>query len=51
MLLSQTRHVIKDLDNTDDLSFLRMRTKKHELLIAPGGEYVLIVIQDPSQQK
>jgi len=51
MLLTQTRAVIKDLDNTDDLTFLRMRTQKHELLIAPGGEFVLVVIQDPSQKK
>jgi len=49
-LLAQTRAVIKDLDNSDDLSFLRMRTKVHELLIAPGGDYMLIVIQDPSQK-
>jgi len=51
LLLTQTRAIIKDLDSGDDLSFMRMRTKKHELLIAPGGDYVLVVIQDPSQKK
>lgn len=50
-LLTHTQNVIKDLDKGDDLSFLRLRTKKRELLIAPGGDYVLIVIQDPSNKK
>lgn len=29
----------------DDLVFLRARTKKHEIMIAPDKEYLLIVIQ------
>ena len=27
---------MRDLDPTNDITFLRMRTKKNELLIAPG---------------
>ncbi|CAE6404524.1 unnamed protein product [Rhizoctonia solani] len=33
----------------DELKFLRMRTKKHELMISPDERYILIVLQDPSQ--
>ncbi|CAE6457286.1 Dynein light chain roadblock-type 2 AltName: Full=Dynein light chain 2B, cytoplasmic [Rhizoctonia solani AG-1 IB] len=33
----------------DELRFLRMRTKKHELMISPDERYILIVLQDPSQ--
>jgi dynein light chain roadblock-type len=29
----------------NDLVFLRLRTKKHELMIAPDRDYLLIVIQ------
>ncbi|KAJ1310772.1 hypothetical protein OPQ81_009293 [Rhizoctonia solani] len=33
----------------DELKFLRMRTKKHELMIYPDERYILVVLQDPSQ--
>jgi hypothetical protein len=32
----------------DDLVFLRVRTKKHEVMIAPDKEYLLIVVQNPN---
>lgn len=32
----------------DDLVFLRARTKKHEIMIAPDKEYLLIVVQNPT---
>ena len=28
--------MIKNLDTSNDVSFIRLRTKKHEVLIAPG---------------
>ncbi|GAA5863021.1 hypothetical protein JCM8547_003655 [Rhodosporidiobolus lusitaniae] len=31
----------------DDLRFLRIRTKRHELMITPDEQYILIVVQDP----
>ena len=31
----------------NDLTFLRIRSKKHEIMVAPDKEYVLIVIQNP----
>ncbi|CAG8674916.1 11776_t:CDS:2, partial [Gigaspora rosea] len=38
-LVEQTIHVIREMDDeenkTNDLSFLRVRTKKHEILVAP----------------
>ncbi|KAG8740390.1 hypothetical protein FRC12_016018 [Ceratobasidium sp. 428] len=33
----------------DELKFMRMRTKKHELMISPDERYILVVLQDPSQ--
>lgn len=32
----------------NDLVFLRVRSKKHEIMIAPDREYVLVVIQNPA---
>jgi len=49
LLVDKARTMIKDFDSNNDLSFIRLRTKKHELLIAPDKEYALIVIQTPSE--
>jgi hypothetical protein len=32
----------------NDLTFLRVRTRKHEVLVAPDREYLLIVVQNPT---
>lgn len=32
----------------NDLTFLRVRTRKHEVMVAPDREYLLIVVQNPS---
>ncbi|GAA5857693.1 hypothetical protein JCM1840_000870 [Sporobolomyces johnsonii] len=37
-----------DEDAADDLRFLRVRTKRHELMITPDEQYILIVVQDPT---
>jgi hypothetical protein len=34
----------------DDLVFLRVRTKKHEVMVAPDKDYLLIVVQDPNAE-
>ncbi|KAG0273755.1 Dynein light chain roadblock-type 2 [Linnemannia exigua] len=31
----------------NELTFLRIRTRKHEIMICPEGEYLMIVIQAP----
>ncbi|KAI9023836.1 hypothetical protein CLU79DRAFT_748434 [Phycomyces nitens] len=46
-LVQQTRTTISTLDDQNDLTFLRVRTKKHEIMIAPDREYLLIVVQNP----
>jgi len=32
----------------NDLTFLRLRSKKHEIMVAPDKDYLLIIIQDPN---
>lgn len=39
-LLDKARQTVKELDNTNELTFLRVRSKKNEILIAPGNIYV-----------
>lgn len=46
-MVAKSRAAVKELDATNDLSFLRIRSRKHEILVAPDRDYILIVIQDP----
>ncbi|KAI0990522.1 hypothetical protein GJ496_002361 [Pomphorhynchus laevis] len=41
----QARSAIKDMDALNDLTFLRVRTKKNEVLIAPDPQFLLIVFR------
>lgn len=47
-LADKARSVVRDLDPTNDLTFLRVRSKKHEIMVAPDKDFILIVIQNPS---
>lgn len=38
----------KDHPNSDELQFMRIRTRKKEIMIAPEGDLILMVIQNPS---
>jgi dynein light chain roadblock-type len=44
-LSEKARHCIRDLDPTNDLTFLRIRSKKNEIMVAPERDFTLIVIQ------
>jgi dynein light chain roadblock-type len=48
----KARSAVKKLDAENELKFLRIRSKKHEIMIAPdfekNSEYYLLVVQDPS---
>ncbi len=38
----------KTLEPQNDLTFLRSRSTKHEIMVAPDKEYIMIVLQVPS---
>ncbi|KAF9364910.1 Dynein light chain roadblock-type 2 [Mortierella sp. NVP85] len=50
-LMSQLVRMAKDsvtqLDAQNELTFLRIRTKKHEIMICPEREYLMIVVVVP----
>ena len=50
--VEKCRACVRKLDGEDELEFVRIRSAKHEIMIAPdfggGTEYYLIVIQSPS---
>lgn len=47
-LVMKARSTVRDIDPQNDLTFLRVRSKKNEVMIAPDKDYILIVIQNPS---
>lgn len=48
-LAAQARNCVRDIDPQNDLTFLRVRSKKNEIMVAPDKDYMLIVIQNPSE--
>ena len=50
-LASKARSVIRTLDPQNDLTFLRVRSKKHEIMVAPDKDYLLFVIQNPNSEE
>jgi len=49
-LAAKSRSVVRDLDPQNDLTFLRIRTKKHEMMIAPDKDFMLVVVQNPNSE-
>ncbi|KAK6185547.1 hypothetical protein SNE40_007755 [Patella caerulea] len=46
-LAQKARSAVREIDPQNDLTFLRIRSKKQEIMCAPGNEYLLLVIQKP----
>eukprot|EP01025_Chloroclados_australasicus_P041712 TRINITY_DN4438_c0_g1_i1.p3 TRINITY_DN4438_c0_g1~~TRINITY_DN4438_c0_g1_i1.p3 ORF type:complete len:168 (-),score=3.02 TRINITY_DN4438_c0_g1_i1:207-710(-) len=44
------RNMVRDLDPQNDLEFLRIRSEKNEIMVAPYADFSLIVIQYPVQE-
>ena len=42
---------ITSLHKEEDVSFIRIRSKHHEIMIAPDKDFSLIVIQNPSNEE
>lgn len=44
-LTEKARCCVRDVDPTNDMTFLRFRLKRQEILVAPGKDFYLIVQQ------
>ena len=38
--------MFREIDQGNDLTFMRLRTKKHEIMVAPDRDYLLLVAQN-----
>ena len=45
-LIERASSLVKDIDHTNELTFLRIRTDKIELMVSPSQDYTLIIIQN-----
>ncbi|XP_010020871.1 PREDICTED: dynein light chain roadblock-type 2, partial [Nestor notabilis] len=48
-LVMKARSTVRDIDPQNDLTFLRIRSKKHEIMVAPDKDYLLVVVQNPCE--
>ncbi|PSS21897.1 hypothetical protein M430DRAFT_40706 [Amorphotheca resinae ATCC 22711] len=46
--VKSTEALIADIDSEDEIKLLRLRTRKHELVIAPDPKYILVVVHEIS---
>ncbi|XP_030377740.1 dynein light chain roadblock-type 2 isoform X1 [Scaptodrosophila lebanonensis] len=44
-LIHMARSMVRDIDSGNDLGYIRLRTQKHEILVAQEGNYMVIVVQ------
>ena len=47
-LSDKAKSVVEEVDGSNGITFLRLRTKKNEYMIAPNKDYCLIVIENLS---
>mmetsp|Transcript_13900 Transcript_13900/g.33571 ORF Transcript_13900/g.33571 Transcript_13900/m.33571 type:complete len:99 (-) Transcript_13900:620-916(-) len=45
---AKAKSVIRALDKNNELTFLRIRSRNHEIMIAPDKDYILVVLQNPA---
>ncbi|KAL3075593.1 hypothetical protein niasHS_006348 [Heterodera schachtii] len=48
-LCERSKNVVREMDTSNDLSFMRLRTKKNEIMIAPDKDYLIAVIYKKSR--
>ena len=46
-LSTKAGSLIKKINERDSLQVLRLRSVKHEIVITPEGDYILVVVQNP----
>lgn len=46
LLAKKAENIVRDLDPTNDLLFLRIKTKSHEIMFAPDKDYYIFTLYD-----
>lgn len=43
-MAAKARSTVRDLDENNDLIFLRIKSKNNEIMVAPDKDFMLIVV-------
>lgn len=43
----KAKSLVRDLDPTNDLTFLKIKTRNEEIMVTPDKDFMLIAIQTP----
>lgn len=46
-VIDKARFMLTQLDSNDEMTFMRIRSKKHEVIITPDDKCIFLVIQNP----
>ncbi|KAJ2004108.1 hypothetical protein GGI02_003576 [Coemansia sp. RSA 2322] len=49
-LVRDAAEIVEELEAQDELSFLRIRTKRHEIMLALDHSYLLVIVQSPQKE-
>ena len=44
-LAQKARHVVRDLKPSNELQYLRLRTRSKEIMVSPGKDFLVVIIQ------
>ena len=45
-LIEKARNIVRDVDPSNDMTLLRFTLRTHEIIIAPGKNFRIIVVQE-----
>ncbi|KAG4070454.1 hypothetical protein HA402_005686 [Bradysia odoriphaga] len=49
-VIDKARLMLTQLDSTDEITFMRIRSKNHEVIITPDDKCIFLVIQNPRSE-
>ena len=50
-LMKTTKELLHESDNTNDVKFFRVTTKKHEIMMSPDSQYILVIIHQGQDER
>ena len=50
-LTTMARNLVRDLDPSNDLTFLRIATEHNEIMVAPDNDVMIVTLQTTNQEK
>ena len=50
-LAEKAKSIVRDLDPTNSLTFFRLKSTTHEVLVAPEEHFIILVLQHNNGEK